>query len=119
MLRILVTVFELTSPAWLEDLRQAMCDDPCIEPDYAALAARAGISPSTLRRRFRQATGLTPHRYLIAQRCAAARRLLQETDWPLHRIAEELAYRDVYFFSRQFHQVTGLTPGRFRERRSG
>jgi len=103
-------------PAWLERTLDALRDLD-VEPDYAALAEASAMSASTLRRRFKQATGLSPHAYRLQHRAGAARRLLGDTDEPIKVIAERLGYRDVYYFTRQFKQATGVTPGAYR--RSG
>ena len=51
------------------------------------LARRAAMSERTFLRRFRAATGLTPHRWLLDQRLQLARRLLETTDEPVERVA--------------------------------
>ena len=89
------------------------------EPDYDALAESAGISPSTFRRRFIEATGTPPHTYLLQQRVAKARQMLGETELPLKTIADRLGYRDVYFFSRQFRKLSGVPPAAYRRSRQG
>jgi AraC-like DNA-binding protein len=86
---------------------------------YATLAEELGTSESTLRRRFHDATGTSPHGYLLQCRAAEARRLLGETDLPVKAIADRLGYRDVYFFSRQFRQLTGVPPATYRRSRQG
>ena len=88
-------------------------------PDYAALAERLGTSPSTLRRRFADAVGTSPHGYLLQCRAAAARELLGSTDLPIKAVADRLGYRDVYFFSRQFRQLVGVPPAAYRRTRQG
>ena len=87
------------------------------EPDYAALAERFGTSASTLRRRFVEATGTSPHGYLLQCRAAFARELLGSTNLPVKAIADRLGYRDVYFFSRQFRQLVGVPPAAYRRTR--
>lgn len=88
-------------------------------PDYAALAAELGTSPSTLRRRFHETTGTSPHAYLLQCRIVEARRMLGETDLPVKTIAQRLGYNDVYFFSRQFRQLSGVPPAAYRRSRQG
>jgi AraC-like DNA-binding protein len=83
------------------------------------LAGHVGVSERTLRRRFVVATGHSPRQYLIQQRTAAARRLLAETDMPIKQIAEELGYKDVFFFTRQFTRATGVPPGEYRRSCAG
>jgi AraC family transcriptional activator FtrA len=53
------------------------------------LARRAAMSPRSFARRFRAATGTTPHRWLIRQRILLAQRLLESTDL----LIEEIAWR--------------------------
>ena len=53
----------------------------------AELARRAAMSERTFLRRFRAATGTTPHRWLLDQRLLLARRLLETTDAPVERVA--------------------------------
>ncbi len=86
-------------------------------PDYAEIAENAGISERTLRRRFRAATGTSPHAYLLQRRTEEAKRLLGETDLPVKAIATRLGYADVYFFSRQFRQLAGVPPAAYRKSR--
>ncbi|MEM1211589.1 MAG: AraC family transcriptional regulator [Planctomycetota bacterium] len=98
-------------------LAQLECFDE--EVDYPALAAEHAMSRSTLRRRFLEQTGMTPHHYRLQARAAEARRRLGETDQSIKTIAYELGYTDVHYFTRQFKQLTGFTPARFRETRQG
>jgi transcriptional regulator GlxA family with amidase domain len=51
------------------------------------LAARAHMSPRTFARRFRAATGTTPHQWLLDQRLLLAEQLLEQTDLPVEEIA--------------------------------
>jgi AraC-like DNA-binding protein len=110
-----------TKPAWLRDATQrlAALATRGDEADYEAVAARLGMAESTLRRRFREATGMPPHEFVLQARVAEARRLLGETDRPIKSIAQELGYRDVYFFSRQFKKLAGVPPAMYRKSRQG
>jgi AraC-like DNA-binding protein len=85
--------------------------------DYAALARGLGMAPSTLRRRFRDAVGVPLHEFALQRRVARARTLLGATDLPIKVIADRLGYADVYFFTRQFRQRTGVTPAAYRRSR--
>ncbi len=57
----------------------------------------------------------TPQQFQILQRMQQAKNLLEHTDNTLAEIAEQLGYADHYFFSRQFKQQTGMTPGNYRK----
>jgi AraC-like DNA-binding protein len=104
---------------WLETLLARLDRAGEFVPDYEALAGEAGLSLSTLRRKFRAATGTPLHGYVQQCRLAKARHLLGETDWPIKQIAERLGYQDVYFFSRQFRALSGVPPAAFRKSRQG
>ncbi len=102
-------------PDWLDAAISRL--DDAIEDgaaDYERLCQDLGLSQSTLRRQFHQAMGLSPHEYLIQTRIARAKDLLAGSGLPLKAIARRLGYRDVYYFSRQFRQLTGLPPAGYR-----
>jgi AraC-like DNA-binding protein len=105
---------------WLDTAMKAIagCADGG-ELDYQALAEKLGTSQSTLRRRFHEATGTSPHGYLLQCRTQEARRMLGESALSIKQIAESLGYSDVYFFSRQFRQLTGVPPATYRRSRQG
>ncbi|MEM8534706.1 MAG: helix-turn-helix transcriptional regulator [Chloroflexota bacterium] len=103
--------------AWFEHILRQLRDTEHFVPDYEHIAAEVGMSVSTLRRRFKQTMGTTMHSYVMQHRITAAQRLLVNTEWPLHAIAAELGYNDVYFFARQFRAVTGVSPGTYRSSR--
>jgi len=72
---------------------------------------------STLRRRFRQTTGTSIHAYALQCRIAAAREMLGSTDLAIKEVASRLGYTDVYFFTRQFRQLSGVPPAAYRRSR--
>lgn len=83
----------------------------------SALAQSAGVSPRTLLRRFRRATGLSPKRYArIARLWRAAHGLLREDLPPWARLAAEAGYADQAHLSHEFSQLTGLSPSAFGDR---
>jgi AraC-like DNA-binding protein len=85
--------------------------------DYECLAREMGLSLTALRRRFKDATGVPLHTWVLQNRVARARTLLAESDLPLKAIATQLGYNNVYFFARQFKQIAGVAPGHYRRSR--
>jgi AraC-like DNA-binding protein len=108
---------QLPEDPWLQKVLARL--DAEWNPDLAAVANTFGLSETALRRRFKQATGLTMQQHVLQRRMAAARALLSDTDLPLKAIAAQLNYQNVYFFSRQFRQLCGVPPGVFRSSRVG
>jgi len=106
-------------PNWLAPVMRRLEDLDAPEPDYDALAASASMAASTLRRRFRAATGVSPHHYRLQRKAAAARAMLGDTDTPIKQIADQLGYQDIYYFTRQFKQIVGVPPGVYRRSRQG
>jgi AraC family transcriptional regulator len=79
------------------------------------LAAEACLSPFHFSRLFRDATGLTPHRYLTDRRIQAARDKLAFNHSSLVEIALDTGFGSQANFIRVFRKATGLTPGQYRE----
>ncbi|MBW3637779.1 MAG: AraC family transcriptional regulator [Armatimonadetes bacterium] len=104
---------------WLAQTRDFLARTGNFSPDYTLLARELGLGLSTLRRNFKSATGLSLHEALLQNRLDSARRLLGETTLPLKQIATQLGYRDVYFFSNQFKQLSGVSPAAYRRSRQG
>ena len=55
--------------------------------DVAALAGQAHVAPRTFSRRFREATGTTPHRWLLQERLLLAEQLLETTELTVEAVA--------------------------------
>ncbi len=83
------------------------------------LAAQACLSPYHFSRLFREATGLSPNRYVIDRRVQAARQELARGNFSLVEIALEFGFGSQANFTRVFRKATSLTPGQYRELCSG
>jgi AraC family transcriptional regulator len=79
------------------------------------MAAAAHLSASHFARRFKEATGVPPHQYVLARRVERAKQLLQQDgDLSLAEIAACAGYSDQSQFSHHFKRLVGVTPGQFR-----
>lgn len=79
-----------------------------------ALAARMAMSRRNFTRRFRETTGTTVGAWIIAQRVAFAQRLLEDTDLPIDRIAEQSGLRTGATLRQQFAQTLKTSPSAYR-----
>ncbi|WP_274651180.1 response regulator transcription factor [Paenibacillus humicola] len=52
--------------------------------------------------------------YLIGIRIRHAKSLIRSTDSLIYEIGESVGYRDLYYFSKLFKKVTGMTPSQYR-----
>lgn len=84
--------------------------------EIAELAARFGMSPRNLGRRFGRVMGVAPTEYLRELRLDRARTMLENTGDPIAEIAQSVGYADARAFARMFARRFGTTPGRFRGR---
>jgi AraC-like DNA-binding protein len=101
----------------VDQLRQLLCrgmDDPTLE--IGALMAQIPLSPSHLRRLFRESTGVGPSQFLFDLRMRHAQRLLTSGVTPIKRVAAESGFDDPYYFSRAFRRATGMCPTEFIDR---
>jgi AraC family transcriptional regulator len=78
------------------------------------LAAQANLSKYHLLRLFTQATGFTPHRYLVRLRTNRAADLLRDTAQPVLHISTACGYRSPGQFTAAFRRRFGMSPREFR-----
>lgn len=86
-------------------------------PEAGAVAravAHAGIPERTLKRRFKEATGLALLDYVQNLRIEEAKRLLETSDLGVDEVSFEVGYDQPSFFRRLFRRRTGLSPARYR-----
>lgn len=79
------------------------------------LSDRLELNPDYFSRQFRKTFGTPPQDYIKRERVRQARTLLSETSMSVTETAYHLGYDDIYFFSRQFKEVTGKSPSQWRE----
>ena len=80
------------------------------------LARRAHMSARTFARRFVEETGRTPMQWVTDQRVLYARRLLEETDLDIDRIADRSGFGTATLLRHHFRRIIGVTPSDYRRR---
>ncbi|WP_114811652.1 helix-turn-helix transcriptional regulator [Paraburkholderia kururiensis] len=81
------------------------------------IARECDLSRAYFIRAFAKTTGRTPHQWLLEQRTAQARNLIEATGLPLSDIAAICGFADQSHLSRVFQKTVGMSPGAWR--RSG
>lgn len=92
---------------WLKDhLRESL--------DIATLAERLNMSIRNFTRVFHKQTGMPPAKFIEKMRVEAARKLLEDTDRPLERIAEDCGLVNLVGMRRTFLRHLNVTPSDYR-----
>ena len=78
------------------------------------LARLLDMSQFHFSRLFKQSIGMSPYQYLIQQRVERAKRLLKQTDQFISDIALDCGFNSHSHLSKQFRQLTGMTPRAYR-----
>lgn len=82
----------------------------------AAFAREAGMSLRSFQRRFREATGLSPADWLLAERVGRAKELLETTALPVERIATACGFGAADTLRHHFRTRLGTSPRAWRAR---
>lgn len=78
------------------------------------LAEVARMSRRTFTRRFREATGTTVVKWLVAERVARAQQLLETTDMPIERLATEVGFGTALSLRQHFAGQVRTSPSSYR-----
>ena len=76
--------------------------------------AQSRIAGRTLKRRFKDATGLSIIDYVQNLRIEKAKHLLETTDLPVDEIGGFVGYENLSFFRQLFRRRCGLSPANYR-----
>ncbi|MBN3767540.1 transcriptional regulator FtrA [Burkholderia sp. Ac-20365] len=91
--------------------------NPAHAHTLASLADEAAMSPRTLQRQFRDATGMAPYEWLIRERVGMARELLESAaELPMSRIAELAGFGSEESLRRHFRRIALTSPGAYRKK---
>jgi AraC family transcriptional regulator len=80
----------------------------------ADLAALLDMSQFHFSHLFKQAIGTSPYQYLLQQRVERAKHLLKQSDRLIAEIALDCGFNSHSHLSKQFRQLTGITPKAYR-----
>lgn len=103
---------ERLAQAVIEDIQTLLHLPPTVE----TVASHHHVSVSTLRRIVLDYTGYPFNEFVHRLRTAEARNVLLNTDMSVKEIGERLGYKDMFYFSRVFKRITGVSPSEYRKR---
>ncbi|HEY0827389.1 MAG TPA: AraC family transcriptional regulator [Bacilli bacterium] len=81
-----------------------------------SLTASLSVSPSYIGKVFKEFKGMSPITYLNKYRLEQSCKLLLETSFPIHQVAEASGIKDPKFYFSLFKRTFGMTPGEFRSK---
>lgn len=92
-------------------------EDNMSEPDFdvSVLAEKVGMSRSSLQRKLKSITGLTPLEYIKKVKMKHAKLLLEDHSRTVAEIALSLGYFNRKHFSNCFKEEYGITPGEYQQ----
>jgi AraC family transcriptional regulator, transcriptional activator FtrA len=96
----------------LDWIRSHLSSEHTIE----SLAEQAAMSPRTLQREFKSATGLAPYAWIVRERIERAKELLETGRLPAQRIAERVGMGSAESLRHHFRLRVGTTPAQYRAR---
>ncbi len=103
---------EPASASGIQQLAVAVRRGPQKPWDLRAEARRMGMGVTTLRRGFKDQTGVPFHRFLLERRMELARRWLAEKK-RVKEVCRLVGFADPFHFSRVFRATTGFSPRQY------
>jgi len=104
------------SPPVAETARR-LAAEPATALDLRQVAADAGLSYTTFRRRFTAEIGESPGAYRARARLVAVAGMLRLTDMTTRELARRFGFTDEFHLSRRFKAQFGMPPSEYRRRR--
>jgi transcriptional regulator GlxA family with amidase domain len=107
---------QIATEGRIQAVQHWILDHLPLELTVNSLAGRAGMSVRNFTRVFLQEAGITPADFVEMARVDSARRLLEDTDMPLQRVAARCGFANPDTMRRAFLRRIGTGPSEYRER---
>jgi transcriptional regulator GlxA family with amidase domain len=107
---------QIAAEGRIQAVQHWILDHLPLELTVNSLAGRAGMSVRNFTRIFLQEAGITPADFVEMARVDAAKRLLEDTDTPLQRVASRCGFANPDTMRRAFLRRIGTGPSDYRER---
>jgi len=99
---------------FIDELEQYIAQKMYGELTLRMVAEHFSYSPNHLGVIFKELMGDKFSSYVIRKRLERARELLQNPYYKVYEIADQLGYKNLTYFSRQFKEFYGVTPSAYR-----
>ncbi|MFD2742477.1 MULTISPECIES: helix-turn-helix domain-containing protein [Sphingobacterium] len=103
---------EEKKPSLLHHLTEFIKEHISSDLTIEQLCKKANMSRSALFKEFKSQIGISPKEYVIRQRLASAKRLLEQ-GFSVKEVGYAVGFNDINYFVRLFGQREGLTPGAY------
>lgn len=103
----------------IQGIQRWILDHLPLDLTVKTLASRAAMSVRNFTRVFQEEAGMTPADFVEMARVDSARRLLEDTDKPLQRVASSCGFTNPDMMRRAFLRRVGTGPSEYRERFRG
>ncbi len=110
---------QIASEDRIQAVQNWILDHLSLDLALRTLAARAAMSVRNFTRVFQSETGITPADFVEMARVDAARRLLEDSDTPLQRVASRCGFASPDTMRRAFLRRIGTGPSDYRQRFRG
>ncbi|MFZ6677060.1 transcriptional regulator FtrA [Undibacterium sp. Tian12W] len=101
--------------ARLAKLMDWVRSNPALPHNLASMAKKAAMSTRTLQRHFKDSTGMAPGEWLICERVAIAKELLESPASSLPQVAELAGFGSEESLRRHFRRIVANSPGNYRK----
>jgi len=98
--------------AVMNEIAAVIRENPGNAGSIDELAARAYLSPRYFSLKFKEVIGQTIESYIIDKRIERAEYLLRHHGMSVGEVADALGYQNIYYFSKQFKKMTGISPSK-------
>ncbi len=90
-------------------LNTNFCDN---EINFEYVASLCNMSYSYFRRLFNESMKVSPSKYVINKKIEYAKELLLSKHYNVSEVSDIVGFRDVYYFSHAFKNITGVSPSK-------
>ena len=112
-----VLPYQNRDKTFLENMMKAV-ENHFTDSDFNldSLAAEVKLSKSTMNRKLKAMTGLTPMDFVKNIRLRSACRLLRQADMTVSEVAYAVGFNDPKYFAKCFKEEYGQTPSQFQDK---